>query len=96
MKNIKTPVGSLTDTKEKVTKYAVTVNDITRSIKVREVENGFVVEIHEDGYNGSGKNKDWYSARQTYISETNPIKDTKVEEAGMAKFMKSAVENLKL
>ena len=96
MSDIKTPVGALKSTKEKVTKHSVTVNDITRSVRVREVENGFIVEINEEGYKGTGDKRNWYHANQTFISKTNPIKDTKAPEKSMASFMKDAVENLTL
>jgi hypothetical protein len=75
IKELKTVTGNLKSTEEKEVEYSETKNKITRRLTVREVENGFIIEVYESGYKASGKGEDWYSARQTYISNTNPLEE---------------------
>jgi hypothetical protein len=73
MPALKSISGKLQDTEEKVTKQSVTKDGITKSITVKEVENGFIIEIREEGKEEA--NKEWYWATQTWISKTNPLED---------------------
>lgn len=95
--NIKAVSGKLKETEEKITSQSFSKDGITRSIKVREVENGFVIEITEEGRD---KKEDWYWATQTWISTSNPLdsnKDGDIDlETNVSETIKNALANLKL
>lgn len=78
---LKKVTGDLKSTEEKETSYSETKNKVTRSLTVREVENGFIIEVYESGYKGGKSGENWYSARQTYISNTNPLEEKEEEES---------------
>ena len=67
--------GNLKSTEEKITEYSETKNGVTRSLRVRGVENGFIIEVREDGYKQVKGCKKWYCANQTFISKTNPLEE---------------------
>jgi hypothetical protein len=45
MKKVKEVSGTMKSTEEKVTEFSSRKDGIERSVRVREVENGFIVEI---------------------------------------------------
>lgn len=77
MKDLKEVNGSIKSTEEKITEFSSRKEGIERCIRVREVENGFIVEIRESGEKTvkGEKYKQWYCENQTYISTTNPLED---------------------
>lgn len=102
LKQVKSVTGVLKETEEKVTEQSFTKDGITRSIRVREVENGFIVEIVEDGYikNKSG-DSNWHHVRQTWISKVNPLLDSDDEDgielaSSTQDTIKAALASLKL
>ena len=97
MAELKAVSGMMKETEEKITEYSTKKNDIERKIKVRSVENGFIVEILEDGYKKDKKgNKEWYYAKQTYISTTDPLDDADAATPDVTDVIKNAVNNLTL
>ena len=53
---------------------------MTESIRVEEVENGFVITKEKYGHNKSSKSPDkWISETEKYISNVNPISDEEDE-----------------
>ena len=97
LKNIKAVFGKLKGTEEKVTKLSFTKDGITRSIKVREVENGFITEINEVGEDEKGT---WHWATQTWISFNNPLNVDNDGDIDLSKniqaTIQAAFDNLKL
>lgn len=107
LSNVKAVSGQLKETEEKITEYSVKKDKIQRTIRVREVENGFIVEITEDGYKkSSSKDKyddGWYYAKQTYISKSNPLDieisdedDANMPDLDINSTIKQALNNLKI
>ena len=96
LKSVKEVSGKLKETDEKITEYSATKDGITRSVRIREVENGFIVEICEEGH----KDGDWHYAKQTHISEVNPLdaeeKSEKMEEGFLSNKIKDALDGLRL
>jgi hypothetical protein len=103
MDNVKSVSGKLEETDEKITEYSASKDGVTRSIRVREVENGFIVEVTEESH----KEEQWYYAKQTFISEENPLEDEDKEEEStekdnksngpvLAKKIKTILEGIKL
>lgn len=43
----------------------------------REVENGWVIDISKEYYEGEGENRTWKSENKTYISKANPLNELK-------------------
>jgi len=80
---------------KKVTKGG---DEITETIRVRKVENGFVLEITEEGYKKNKKRPDscgdWYCHTKTYISETDPLSDEPVKS--LKEQINDAITNIKL
>lgn len=98
IKDVKSVSGRLKNTEEKITKQSYTKDGITRSITVREVENGFVINIEEEGKDSKNN---WNWATQTWISKTNPLdedgngKEIELSES-VSDTIASALKNLKL
>lgn len=72
----------------------IKIGDITKSVCVEEVENGFIVTIDKYGYKGEGENREYYSECKKYISEKNPLEgetETKEEseKTGLLEALKS-------
>lgn len=68
--------------------------DITKSINVQEVENGFVVRVSEHGYKGKGDKREWFDETKTYISTVNPLEEK--EEKNYKEELMETLANLKL
>lgn len=49
------------------------VNGVTNSITVREVENGFIIEINKYGRDTTKKDSEYCDESKSYISKTNPL-----------------------
>lgn len=69
-------------------------NGITKSVEVKEVENGFVVCISEYGY----KKDKYINTNKTYISKTNPLEEEseKNTKQSFKEEVAEALKNLKL
>lgn len=52
----------------------------SKSVNVREVENGFIVCINKHWYEGEGDKKEYKYEEKEYISEENPLKEKKKEK----------------
>lgn len=95
MKKVKEVSGTMKSTEEKVTEFSSRKDGIERSIRVREVENGFIVEIRESG---DKKGKDgcshWYCENQTYISTVNPLDDEEEDSDDKVGNVKEAIRNV--
>ena len=58
--------------------------NVTKSIEVKEAENGFVITINEYGEKSRGG---WYDESKCYISKTNPLAEME-EMDGLQKSIK--------
>ena len=56
------------------------VNGISKSLSVREVENGFVVEYSRYGRDSMKPESEYVDENKTYISKTNPLEDSEEEK----------------
>lgn len=91
--------GSMENSEEKEVRYSVSKDGINREVLVCKVENGYIVTITEDGYKGEGDDKEWYHARQRYISTKDPLaEDDKDEDKDLdlKDVMAKALSNLKV
>jgi hypothetical protein len=63
---------AITSVKEKKFSASVSekIGEVTKEVKVREIENGFLVCVEERGYD---KKNNWYSNEKEYYSKTNPL-----------------------
>lgn len=52
---------------------SIEVNGVTKSISVKEVENGFVIEQCMYGRDTTKKDSDYVDISKTYVSKTNPL-----------------------
>lgn len=59
---------------------SIEVNGITKSLTVREVENGFIVEQCTYGRDNTKKNSEYMDESKTYITKTNPLEGKEVDE----------------
>jgi hypothetical protein len=79
---------------------SVTKDGVTKTFRVEEVENGYVVTVNEYGYRGEGDKKEHYDESRKYISTTNPLDDssTKEEESidSIRSIINKALANLKM
>lgn len=95
MKAVKEVSGTMKSTEEKITEFASRKDGIERSVRVREVENGFIVEIRESG---DKKEKDgcthWYCENQTYISTSNPLDDESGDTDDQVGNVKDVIKNV--
>ena len=97
MKELKAVSGSIKSTEEKETSFRTEKDGITRSIRVRKVENGYIVEVSEygDKKNKEGE-REWYDERQTYISTEDPLDDSNEATPDVASVIKNALDTLKV
>ena len=54
-------------------KKSITKDEITKSVEVCEVENGYIINICEEGH----KNDEWKYDEKKYISTKNPLEGEK-------------------
>lgn len=66
---------------------------ITKNINVKQVENGFVVDINMYGRVTKGGKEEYIDDSKTYISTTNPL-TSKGDSMNTKDLMKKALENL--
>ena len=52
-------------------------NDGSKSVRVREVENGFVISIEHSYYEGEGNSRQYHCDEKQFISKTNPLLEIK-------------------
>ena len=86
--------GNLKSTEKKITEYSETKNGVTRTLRVRGVENGFIVEVREDGYKQIKGNKEWYCANQTFISKTNPLEEGEDSEGKKSEIKSKDIDDM--
>lgn len=55
-------------------------NGNRKEVTVKEIENGYLVCVREEGYKGEGEDKKWYCETKEYYSKTNPLMEEKKEE----------------
>jgi hypothetical protein len=55
-------------------------NEGSKSVRVREVENGFVISIEHSYYEGEGNNRQYHCDEKQYISKTNPLLEIKEDK----------------
>lgn len=88
-------ISTNTDKDGKITwSKSVEEKDITQSIRVEEVENGFVVRVSEDGYKGTGDKREWYNDSKTYISTVNPLDEGEEANEGKKSYKEELMETL--
>ena len=87
--NITTPTASSKKEYKKWRK-SITKDDNTKSVSVEECENGFIIEICNEGK----KNGEWYYDTKKYVSKENPLKDE--DEYGMKDEMLDSLKDLGL
>lgn len=71
------------------------VNGISTSINVKQVENGFVVNISTYGRDTTKKDSEYKDDYKTYISKTNPL-EVKEEKPSLREEINKALQNIKL
>lgn len=62
----------------------------SKSINVREIENGYIVRISFDGENKEGE---WEFNETEYFSKDNPLEDLSVEEKNLNSMKQVLKEN---
>jgi len=55
-------------------------DNISKSVRVREVENGFIISIEHSYYEGEGNNRQYKCDEKQYISKTNPLLEIKEDK----------------
>lgn len=55
-------------------------NGNSKKVTVKEIENGYLVCVTEEGYKGEGDKKEWYCETKEFYSKTNPLMEDKKEE----------------
>ncbi len=65
------PIKTMDTNKKEVVEKTITKNGMTKSVRVEEVENGFVIKITKEGETKEG----WKYECKTYISQTNPLEE---------------------
>ncbi len=65
-------------------------NDESKTLNVREVENGFVVRIEHSYYEGEGEKRSWKCDEKEYISTDNPLDKVKTPKEEDKKEISSA------
>lgn len=48
-------------------------NDMTKTLRVEKVENGFIITISKYGHTGEGDDKKYIDENKQFISEANPF-----------------------
>ena len=56
------------------------VNGITKSLNVEEVENGYVIRVCKYGNDSTKKDSKYIDEERTFISKENPLKELSPEE----------------
>ena len=69
---------------------SITKDDTSKSVSVEECENGFIIEICNEGR----KNGEWHYDSKKYVSKENPLKDE--DEYGMKDEMLDSLKDLGL
>ena len=59
---------------------SIEVNGVTKSLTVKEVENGFIIEQSKYGKDSTKKNAEWEDECKTYISKTNPLEGKEADK----------------
>lgn len=59
---------------------SIEVNGITKSLTVREVENGFIVEQSTYGRDTTKKDSEYMDDNRTYVTKTNPLEGKDADE----------------
>lgn len=55
-------------------------DETTKTIEVRQAENGFIVRMSRSYYEGEGKEKSYKYEEKEYISKTNPLDEKDKED----------------
>jgi len=55
-------------------------NEESKTVRVREVENGFVISIEHSYYEKEGENRHYKCDEKQYISKTNPLLEIKEDK----------------
>lgn len=55
-------------------------NGNRKEVTVKEIENGYLVCVREEGYKGEGDKKEWYCDTKEFYSKTNPLMEEKEKE----------------
>jgi hypothetical protein len=48
-------------------------NDESKTCRIRECENGYIISIEHSYYEGEGDKRDWKCKEKEYISKDNPL-----------------------
>jgi len=59
---------------------SIEINGITKSLTVREVENGFIVEQTTYGRDSTKKDSEYMDDSRTYVTKTNPLEGKEADE----------------
>jgi hypothetical protein len=73
MEDIKAVKGTPPSKKKSRWSKSIEVNGITKTVTVKEVENGFVIEQSKYGRDSMKKDSEYIDECKTYISEENPL-----------------------
>lgn len=79
------PLSKKMETSSKDGKTSYTIresydNEESKTCRIEEVENGFVICIEHNYYEGEGDKKHYKYDEKRYISKTNPLEEMKTKE----------------
>ena len=79
----------------------IQIGEITKCLSVKEVENGFVIDVSRYGSEGEGEKRKYIDERKTFISTDNPLEDSyelkdneKDKKSDVKSLVKSALDSL--
>lgn len=58
-------------------RFSKEVDGVTKNVSGEEVENGWVITISKEWYEGEGDNRKWKNECKKYISKDNPMENLK-------------------
>jgi hypothetical protein len=59
---------------------SIEINGITKSLTVKEVENGFIVEQSTYGRDSTKKDSEYMDDCKTYVTKTNPLEGKEADK----------------
>lgn len=65
--------SSIMENQKQTFDFTKEVNGVTKTVRGEECENGWVITIRKEWYEGESPNKQWKSESKKYISKDNPL-----------------------
>lgn len=57
--------------------FSKELDGVTKTVRGEECENGWVITISKEWYEGEGDNRNWKTESKKYISKDNPLENMK-------------------